>query len=150
MSAWGGRQTWRDEVATLRKVAKLRALVYSTYPHICRVCTQPIDATLDPRHPLGPSVGHVTPRSRGGTDDLTNLRPEHLECNVGLAARPLSRAATRDDADLGEVQLPQPGADRTCTECGEPVDRDGLTTGECGGGGGQKCDECFACSSDAR
>lgn len=38
--------------------------------------------------------------------------------------------------------------DRTCTECGEPVDRDGLTTGECGGGGGQKCGECFACSCD--
>lgn len=44
--------------------------------------------------------------------------------------------------------VPQPGADRTCTECGEPVDRDGLTTGECGGGGGQKCGECFACSCD--
>lgn len=48
----------------------------------------------------------------------------------------------------GERDVPQPGADRTCTECGEPVDRDGLTTGECGGGGGQKCDECFACSCD--
>ncbi len=87
MSAWGGR-----------KVAKLRALVYSTYPHICRVCTQPIDATLDPRHPLGPSVGHVTPRSRGGTDDLTNLRPEHLECNVGLGARPTPGRAPKLDA----------------------------------------------------
>lgn len=48
----------------------------------------------------------------------------------------------------GEPDVPQPGADRTCTECGEPVDRDGLTTGECGGGGGQKCGECFACSCD--
>ena len=48
----------------------------------------------------------------------------------------------------GERDVPQPGADRTCTECGEPVDRDGLTTGECGGGGGQKCGECFACSCD--
>lgn len=38
--------------------------------------------------------------------------------------------------------------DQTCAECGEPTDSDGLTTGECGGGSGEKCDECFACSCD--
>ena len=73
---WGGR-----------RVAQLRALVLSTYPPVCRICRQRIDVTLPPTHPRGPSVGHVVPRSRGGTDDLSNLRPEHLECNVGLGNR---------------------------------------------------------------
>ena len=57
---------------------------------------------------------------------------------------------TAHDKDIPNVPgvTPEQAEDRTCTECGEPVDRDGLTTGECGGGGGQKCDECFACSCD--
>ena len=78
MSRWGGR-----------KVAALRELVYSTWPAVCRLFHQPIDTTLPATHPMGPSVGHVKPRSKGGTDDLANLRPEPLSCNVGLGARPV-------------------------------------------------------------
>lgn len=87
MARWGGR-----------KVAELRALVYANYPSVCRLCRSPIDASLSPRHPMGPSVGHVLPRSKGGTDDLANLRPEHLSCNVGLGARPAPGRKPRTDA----------------------------------------------------
>lgn len=38
--------------------------------------------------------------------------------------------------------------ERVCVECDEPVDSQGMTTGDCPGGSGDKCDECFACSCD--
>ena len=37
---------------------------------------------------------------------------------------------------------------RRCRDCDEPVDRDGVTRGECGGGSGEKCPECFGCTCD--
>lgn len=40
------------------------------------------------------------------------------------------------------------GGERVCVECDEPVDSQGTTTGDCPGGSGDKCDECFACSCD--
>lgn len=86
MSRWGGR-----------KVAELRALVLATYPAVCRICRQPIDVTLPATHPMGVSVGHLVPRSKGGTDAIENLRPEHLSCNVGLGARPVAGRRPRVD-----------------------------------------------------
>lgn len=44
--------------------------------------------------------------------------------------------------------LGRDGGERVCVECDEPVDSQGTTTGECPGGSGDKCDECFACSCD--
>lgn len=88
MSRWGGRQ-----------VARLRALVLATYPPVCRICHQPIDTTLPATHPRGPSVGHVQPRSKGGTNHIDNLRPEHLECNIGLGNRPTMTRQSRINSE---------------------------------------------------
>jgi 5-methylcytosine-specific restriction endonuclease McrA len=60
--AWGGNHS----------VAK-RKLVLAEYGRICWLCHQPIDGL--------PSADHVIPRSRGGSDDIENLRPAHLLCN---------------------------------------------------------------------
>lgn len=38
-------------------------------------------------------------------------------------------------------------SDRTCHECNEAVDADGVTTGECAAGKSD-CDECFHCYCD--
>ena len=56
---------------------------------ICRGARGPI--ILDAEHPdyarLGPSVEHLLPRSRGGSDHLDNLRPAHRSCNSSRGNR---------------------------------------------------------------
>lgn len=50
----------------------------------CGICGRTVDLTL-PSGPRGddrgPSIDHIQPRSRGGTDDLSNLRLTHWACN---------------------------------------------------------------------
>ncbi|MBM4517705.1 HNH endonuclease [Rhodococcus hoagii] len=48
---------------------------------VCCLCGQPIDTALPPSDPMSASAHHVVPYARGGTDDLANLRPAHLDCN---------------------------------------------------------------------
>lgn len=50
----------------------------------CGICQRTVDLTLSsgPRgSDQGPSVDHLIPRSKGGTDDLVNLRLTHWGCN---------------------------------------------------------------------
>lgn len=47
----------------------------------CHLCGDPIDPTLDQYHPMSGTAHHLVPYAHGGTDDLTNLVPAHLECN---------------------------------------------------------------------
>lgn len=50
----------------------------------CAICRKHVDLTLSsgPRgNAKGPSVDHVVPRSKGGSDDLANLRLTHWTCN---------------------------------------------------------------------
>ncbi|MDU5416709.1 MAG: HNH endonuclease signature motif containing protein [Cutibacterium avidum] len=87
--SWGGR-----------KVAALRAAVVATYGAVCVHCGEVIDLTVPSTSPMGLSVEHLRPRSQGGTDDLTNLRPSHLRCNTARQARPIGairRAEGRPD-----------------------------------------------------
>lgn len=74
---WGGR-----------RLAGLRRLVTQTYGSRCHICTLPINLALAYPHPLSLSLDHVLPRSRGGSDDVSNLRPVHLRCNLSRGARP--------------------------------------------------------------
>ncbi|MCB1786870.1 MAG: HNH endonuclease [Gammaproteobacteria bacterium] len=60
--SWGGR-----------KVPRLRQQVVETYGRTCHLCGMYIHGTV--------SVDHLIPRSKGGTDDIRNLRPAHLKCN---------------------------------------------------------------------
>lgn len=54
---------------------------------LCRGARGPIRYGLRPWHPLGPSLDHVMPAKRGGTWDLSNLRPAHYGCNAGRRDR---------------------------------------------------------------
>ncbi|MCB0916647.1 MAG: HNH endonuclease [Actinobacteria bacterium] len=66
--SWGGR-----------KVPRLRQQVVDYYGRTCWLCGANILGTV--------SVDHVIPRSKGGTDDLDNLRPCCLRCNMSRGNR---------------------------------------------------------------
>lgn len=81
MSSWGGSTS----------VAKRRQ-VLEVYGNICWLCNHPI--------PGLPSADHVIPRSRGGSDDIENLRPAHPSCNYRRGNRmPKRRVPLRTVTD---------------------------------------------------
>ena len=63
------------------RAKKIKPLLVSMYGARCAKCAQPIDLSLHYPDPLNLSIGHQLPLSRGGTDTIDNLRPEHLQCN---------------------------------------------------------------------
>lgn len=73
-----------------RKIKRLANEVISRYGSVCWLCTLPIDLTLPRTAPGGLSIDHVVPRSKGGSDELANLRPAHRECNLRRCAKPAS------------------------------------------------------------
>lgn len=48
---------------------------------ICGICGQPVDKTLKYPDPMSPTVDHIIPCSRGGSDGLENLQLAHRKCN---------------------------------------------------------------------
>lgn len=47
----------------------------------CWLCGEPIDMTLKFPEPMSPSVDHIIPHALGGTNERSNLRSAHLDCN---------------------------------------------------------------------
>jgi 5-methylcytosine-specific restriction endonuclease McrA len=82
---------WRNEshrrVVAYRAVAKVRPLVIATYGMRCHLCGGRIDERLDRNHSLALTIDHVVPISRGGSDEIENLRPAHRACNVRKSDR---------------------------------------------------------------
>lgn len=62
-----------------RYVSQVRARVLTTYGDTCCHC----------HRPGARSVEHVRPRAFGGTDQLENLRPAHLDCNIRRGTDPM-------------------------------------------------------------
>jgi 5-methylcytosine-specific restriction endonuclease McrA len=56
--------------------------VVREYGENCHICQKPIDLELPRTNRYGLTVDHVIPVSKGGTDDLSNLRPAHWICNI--------------------------------------------------------------------
>ena len=48
----------------------------------CHLCGGKVSMARKYPDPLSPSVDHVVPLSRGGTNDLANLKLAHLRCNL--------------------------------------------------------------------
>ena len=48
---------------------------------ICGICGQPVDKSLKYPHPMSPTVDHIIPCNRGGSDDLENLQLANRKCN---------------------------------------------------------------------
>lgn len=81
MATWGGSRAIRK-----------RRQVLEVYGSACWLCGQPIDGL--------PSADHVIPRSRGGSDDIENLRPCHTRCNARRGNRPARRTpSTKPSTD---------------------------------------------------
>lgn len=68
-------------------VRAARARIIARHGATCGRCGGSIDLTLSGLHPLGLTIGHIVPVSRGGSDADANLRPEHRRCNLVGAAR---------------------------------------------------------------
>lgn len=49
---------------------------------ICHLCLRWIDRNLGDRHPRSASLDHITPVSKGGTDNRNNLRIACHQCNA--------------------------------------------------------------------
>jgi 5-methylcytosine-specific restriction endonuclease McrA len=63
--------------------------VLTFYGLACHLCGKPIDERRTYPHDMSPSVDHLVPVSRGGTNVIENLRPAHLVCNVRRSNLPL-------------------------------------------------------------
>lgn len=48
----------------------------------CQICSEPMDYTADPQSDWYPTIDHILPRSKGGGDELSNLRSAHMWCNA--------------------------------------------------------------------
>lgn len=74
LPVWAGRYAQKWTAATL-----------AAHGTICHLCRQDGATTAD----------HVQPRSKGGLDTLTNLRPAHHGCNSLRGDMPLTEWFTR-------------------------------------------------------
>lgn len=101
----GNRQWEQGLVALLsgtgRARSNLRREVYRVLAERdgsnCGICGDPVDLSFSPGTPPGkkPSIDHVIPRSRGGSDDLDNLALAHMACNSRRKAMPIDVARQR-------------------------------------------------------
>lgn len=103
-----------------RATRRLAQLVRDTYGTTCYLCREPIDMAAPPRTRRAFSVDHLTPRSKGGSNDLPNLRPAHFGCNASRGNRPIrsrrhvvSEAHFFRAATAGDPAPPRPFSPQT-------------------------------------
>lgn len=60
---------------------KARYEIYERDSWICHICAEPVDLDAHWNDNLYPSLDHIIPRSRGGSDDPENLKTCHRICN---------------------------------------------------------------------
>ena len=48
---------------------------------ICGICGLPVDKSVKYPDPMSPTVDHIIPCAKGGSDDLDNLQLAHRKCN---------------------------------------------------------------------
>jgi 5-methylcytosine-specific restriction endonuclease McrA len=87
------RHRWRPTGHNIGRQKRERVLTRDGW--LCYLCDTPIDRTVQWPHPLSRSVDHVIPRSRGGTDDESNLRAAHWRCNEAKGARTITNSRIR-------------------------------------------------------
>ena len=94
----------------------------------CGICREVVDLDLRKPDPQSPSIDHIVPVARGGTDDLANFQMTHLGCNqrkhlrdsaedYGLAERQLFYYSRRWRRLSAEIRAEEPD----CRTCGAPA-----------------------------
>lgn len=75
----------------------------------CFRCGGDIDYRLRGRTALAFSAGHILAKSLGGSDDLSNLRPEHYGCNARHGNGVTRGIGTRDPyrRTVGRTERPR-------------------------------------------
>lgn len=53
----------------------------------CNICLKPVNMSKSGLDPLGPTIDHLLPVSKGGTNDSTNLALAHRRCNTARGNR---------------------------------------------------------------
>lgn len=53
----------------------------------CHICGKIINLQLSGLHPMGLTIDHLLPVSRGGTNEISNLHVAHRRCNVARGNR---------------------------------------------------------------
>lgn len=67
---------------TLMKPTRISAdQVVREYGESCHICSEVIDLSLPRTSRFGLTIDHVIPLSKGGSDEMENLRPAHWICN---------------------------------------------------------------------
>jgi len=80
-------QRARYRIKTVKRQSKTKPSrlaadqVLREYGDKCHICKETIDLELDRTSRMGLTVDHVIPLSKGGTDEIDNLRPAHWICN---------------------------------------------------------------------
>lgn len=74
---WDGTPRERFRVAP-----EFRLAIYEEDGWTCQLCFSPVRPEVDPKHPRYPTLDHIKPRSRGGSDDRENLRTACMQCNA--------------------------------------------------------------------
>ena len=59
----------------------MRARLIDRDGPLCWICGEQVDLDVPPTAPGAPTVDHVLPRARGGSNDPSNLRLAHRRCN---------------------------------------------------------------------
>lgn len=77
-----------------RRARRLTALTLETYGDTCHLCGRPGATTAD----------HITPRSRGGSHSLANLRPAHGSCNSARGDQTLEQWFARHPLDRDRLK----------------------------------------------
>ena len=64
-----------------RKVFEHNKKIILATQSVCGICGQPIDKSIKYPDPMSPTVDHIIPCAKGGSDDLDNLQLAHRKCN---------------------------------------------------------------------
>lgn len=64
-----------------KRLARRRLAIFERDHWTCQICGEATSATYSYSDPWSPTVDHIIPRSRGGSDEPENLRTAHMWCN---------------------------------------------------------------------
>ena len=72
----------------------VRLALYERDDWVCHLCSSPVDRSAHFNDDLAPSLDHLVPRSKGGSNDPENLKTAHRGCN-----------SARRDSDLDVLEV---------------------------------------------